>query len=195
MRSHTYDLKNAVMLSHFIMRQAAGKIRVGIDATCGNGKDTVLMASLLAEGGRVFAFDIQPAAVENTRRALAARQLLDRVELIPESHESISGLIPGPVQAVMFNLGYLPGGDRHMVTKAASTILAVESALQLLDRDGIMTIVSYTGHPGGSEEYAALSHYLNLIPQACADVMEASYINQANQPARLFVVVKKASYQ
>lgn len=195
MRGHILDLKNAVNMSHFIMRHASGRINTAIDATCGNGKDTVLLADLVGAGGRVYAFDIQARALENTRQALAARELLDRVQLISSSHEVLTRYVSGPVQAVMFNLGYLPGGDHCLVTGSASTIRAVESALQILDRDGLMTIVVYTGHEGGEEEYEALSHYLNLIPQSCADVLETSYINQANQPASLFVVIKKSLYR
>ena len=92
----------------------------------------------------------------------------------------------------MFNLGYLPGGDHGLVTHPVTTIRAVESALGLMDQDALMTIVIYVGHDGGREEYEALSHYLNLVPQSYADIMEISYINQANDPARLFVCIKRA---
>ncbi len=191
MRSHSLDLKNAVTLSHFFIRRAEGNIKTAIDATCGNGLDTVLLASLVGPQGRVYALDIQEKAIENTRRLLQDKDISGRVDLVSASHENISQIVKEPVQAVMFNLGYLPGGDHDIVTCSTSTIIGVESSLRLLEKGGLLTIVAYTGHNGGQEEYAALSHYLNLIPQSYADVMEASFINQANQPAVLFVVVKK----
>ena len=52
---------------HFIEEH----VRTGdvcIDATMGNGNDTELLCRLAGVQGTVLAFDIQPAAIENTKK-------------------------------------------------------------------------------------------------------------------------------
>lgn len=126
-----------------------------VDATVGNGHDTVFLAGLVGRTGQVDGFDIQSDALESTRQKLAALSH-DQVTLHQVGHETMADLVEPPVQAVMFNLGYLPGGDKRVVTRAASTSRAILAALGLLSRSGIVSVVVYPGHPGGREEADAV---------------------------------------
>ena len=133
-----------------------------IDATAGNGQDTLFLARLVGESGRVYAFDIQAGAVEATRTLLAEHGFLSRVALYLAPHESMASVLPapsGPVRAVMFNLGYLPGGDKALITRPATTLTALQTALALLAPGGLITVVSYPAHAGGGEEADALLQF------------------------------------
>lgn len=141
-------------------RELAAVIRPGdlaIDATAGNGHDTVFLAERVGESGRVIAFDIQAEAISATRARLAAAGLADRVTLIEGSHAGIAGAVePASVAAVVFNLGYLPGGDHAVITLQEETLAATRQALSVLRPGGLLAIVCYPGHPGGDEESAAV---------------------------------------
>ncbi len=146
------NLRGAVALSHLFLRE---RVRPGdrvVDATCGNGHDALLLARLVGEGGRVFAFDLQGEALAATRALLAGAGVLDRVELLAAGHERLAEFVREPVAAVVFNLGYLPGGDKGITTRPDTTRQALASALELLLPGGLLLVVVYTGHPGAREE-------------------------------------------
>lgn len=136
-----------------------------IDATMGNGQDTLFMARLVAPHGQVIAFDIQPDAVANTRAKLVASQLDAVVELHLCGHEHLLAQVPadwaGKVTAVMFNLGYLPGGDKTLITRADTTVRALQQGLTLLAPGGLISLMLYRGHTGASSETAAVRHWLD----------------------------------
>jgi len=141
---------------------------IAIDATAGNGHDTVFLAKQTGESGHVYAFDIQHRAIENTRIRLLEQQLEQRVTLIEGSHEMLRMHIPasdrGLIAVIMFNLGYLPGSDKHCITRPASTLKALNQALSLLGPDGALSVMLYPGHEGGLEETnAVLTWGSNLL--------------------------------
>ncbi len=129
---------------------------VAVDATAGNGHDTCFLAGRVGPAGRVVAFDIQPEALAATRQRLGEAGLADRVELFEESHAAMARRVAPGVGAVMFNLGYLPGGDHGLITRTQETLAALESAAGLLRSGGVLTVVCYPGHSGGDEEAAAV---------------------------------------
>jgi predicted methyltransferase len=141
-------------------REVAAVLRSGelaVDATAGNGHDTVFLAERVGPAGRVLAFDIQAAAIEATRARLAAAGLAERVGLVLGSHGDLAEHVaPGTVAAAMFNLGYFPGGDHGVITRRAETLRALDAALLALRPGGILTVVCYPGHPGGEEESEAV---------------------------------------
>lgn len=151
--AHKETLRGAVPLSHFFLRQ---RVRPGdpvLDATCGNGQDTLLLAELVGEGGRVWAFDLQPRAVAATRELLEGAGRQGCVELIQAGHERLGEFVPAGLAAAVFNLGYLPGGgENSFITSPESTVCALEQAARLLRPGGIITVSLYTGHQGGPEE-------------------------------------------
>jgi ubiquinone/menaquinone biosynthesis C-methylase UbiE len=161
-----------------------------VDATCGNGYDTVFMAGLVGQSGRILAMDVQEQAIENTRRRLRETNLDSRVRLVLASHSELHVYLDGHPDAAMFNLGYLPGGDKSLVTRPDTTLAALESVLAALKKGGLVTIVVYIGHPGGKAEYEALQSYTAALPQTTYTVLEYRLLNQANNPPLLLAVFR-----
>jgi SAM-dependent methyltransferase len=159
----TENLRGAVSLSHHFLRD---RIREGdrvADATCGNGHDTLFLAQLVGYSGKVYAFDIQHEALQNTRRLLTEGGCIDRVEIFESGHENISQIINPPLMGVVFNLGYLPGKDKGAITKPEQTVPALQQAVSLLQPGGVITICIYTGHEGGSEEGVAVEKWASSL--------------------------------
>jgi tRNA G37 N-methylase Trm5 len=159
-----------------------------IDSTAGNGHDTLFLAKLVGEKGRVFAFDIQPEAIAKTRNRLEAENFLNRVHLIQKSHDNMKSYVCGKISAAMFNLGYLPGGEHRLITRPDTTVKALEKCLQILCIGGIVTLVIYTGHDGGNEEKDALLKYCSQLNQQHFKVVYYSIVNQINEPPSLLVL-------
>ena len=131
-----------------------------IDATAGNGHDTVFLAERVGETGKVLAFDVQAEAIAAARMRVEAAGLTGQVEFILGSHGAIpEHAAPGSVAAVMFNLGYFPGGDHAVITRTTETLAALEAALVVLKPGGVLTVVCYPGHAGGDEESAAVAEW------------------------------------
>jgi len=144
---------------------------VAIDATAGNGHDTLFLAQSVGPTGHVYAIDLQTTALAATRARLAQERCLHGVTLIEGDHSRLDSLIPvtdhGRVTAVMFNLGYLPGGDRKLTTRCDSTLNALNRAVSLLRSDrGVLTAIAYPGHPGGTEEAAAVRNWFASLDPA-----------------------------
>jgi tRNA G37 N-methylase Trm5 len=175
------------MARTFISSRISEGVQV-IDATAGNGHDTLFLARLVGDRGRVFSFDIQQEAIEHTRRLLEAENILERVELIQHGHEEMHLFVHEPVAAVMFNLGYLPRGDHLIVTRPDSTVSAIEASLRILSRGGIITVVLYTGHDGGREEQDAVLKFCKKLDQKHYTVLSYKIINQVNEPPSLLVI-------
>lgn len=133
-----------------------------VDATTGNGHDTLFLASQVGETGRVWAFDVQEAALASARGrfAVEAPELLDRVVFVPTGHETVREVLPPEVadrvRAVTFNLGFLPGSDKQVVTRASTTLRALHDLADMLAVGGILSVHAYRGHEGGQEEDEAV---------------------------------------
>lgn len=138
-----------------------------IDATMGNGHDTLLLCQLVGETGHVDAFDIQPDAVERTRALLTEHGMLLRAELHLAGHEQIGTLVHQPIRAAMFNLGWLPGGDKSITTLWDTTRTALTACMALLLPGGVISLCVYPGHEAGDQERMALLSLLaSQRPQA-----------------------------
>ncbi|ASJ54265.1 MULTISPECIES: tRNA (mnm(5)s(2)U34)-methyltransferase [Brevibacillus] len=169
------------------------RVQVGetvVDATMGNGNDTLFLAQLVQEEGKVIAFDIQPQAIEKTRERLEREGLANRVEMKLASHEEIDKLEISAA-AIMFNLGYLPGGDKEITTQASSTIQAIQSGLRVLRPGGIMTVMIYWGHPAGETEKEAVEAFCHELSQLDYLVLKYQYINQQNQAPFLLAIERR----
>ena len=162
------DSRRLTDLAHQQVAAVAATGDEVVDATAGNGHDTLELARLVGETGRVYAFDIQQAAIDQTRRRLSRYGLLQRVTLQLCGHEHMLERLPpgsrGNIAAVMFNLGYLPGGDKKRITRAATTIRGMEQATRCLRPGGVLTVIAYPGHPGGSEELDAVKDWFRHQP-------------------------------
>ncbi|MCA1804623.1 MAG: methyltransferase domain-containing protein, partial [Xanthomonadaceae bacterium] len=135
-----------------------------IDATVGNGHDTLFLARQVGATGQVYGFDLQASALAAASARLLAAGVADRVSLLHAGHETMAAHLPaalqGRIQAIMFNLGYLPGSDRQCITRPASTLQALRQALGWLAPGGLLTVLAYRGHAGGAEEADAVAHWL-----------------------------------
>lgn len=124
-----------------------------IDATAGNGNDTCFLAEKIAPMGRVYGFDIQAKALEKTRSAMDHRLLAAYAVLINASHADMKQWVHlshvGQIKAILFNLGYLPGGDKSVITTSESTLAALSVSLELISTDGIVSILAYPAMPVG----------------------------------------------
>lgn len=161
-----------------------------VDATAGNGYDTVYLAQKVGPSGRVYAFDIRHEAISVTKQALQKTGLLERVTLIHAGHEAMTEYISGKVQAVIFNLGYLPGCDRHTPTRYESTLCAVKQALLILKPGGIISVVLYPGHREGRLEKDHLLPFCGQLSASDYTVLYVNLYNQLNNPPELVVIQK-----
>ncbi len=144
---------------------------VCIDATAGNGNDTLFLAEQVGQDGHVYAFDIQESAIKNTRLLLEQNQQLKQVNLLLKSHEYLIECLPENAKAkinlIMFNLGYLPGSDKSCITRTTSTLKALEQSVQLINlnnKGGVISIMLYPNHDGGREETQAVYEWAERLP-------------------------------
>lgn len=158
-----------------------------IDATCGNGHDTKFMAALTGDSGKVYSFDIQEDALNNAKDLTRG---MTNIQFILDSHANIKNYISGNIKAAMFNLGYLPKGDKSITTQSESTLQAVTQIFDALVPGGRIVIVVYHGHPNGKEEKDALYDFLSQLPQSTAKVLEYRFINQQNNAPFIFCIEK-----
>lgn len=132
-----------------------------IDATAGNGHDTLFLANCVGPEGRVLVFDIQEAALASARARVGETAW---VEFFHESHTKMAThTAAGSVTAVMFNLGYLPGETHDLTTESGETLTALENAAQLLKSGGILSVICYPGHPAGAAEAAAVEEWMTAL--------------------------------
>ena len=180
-------LSRTTELAKAICEKYAGKEKIAVDATCGNGHDTVWLAERF---GRGYAFDIQEKAAEATRQLVKSRGF-QNVKVINDSHEKMAEYVHEKVKLVMFNLGYLPGGDKEIVTETASTLKAIEAALSLLEKDGLVCITMYPGHPQGAREKAALIRMAAGLDKSQYHCVRTDMVNQSEgAPEILFITLK-----
>ena len=197
MKGALIQMHNSLQYAHELIKKRVQPGDLVVDATAGNGHDTLLLAELVGAKGMVLSYDIQSSAIENTRAKVEAAGLLSRVQLFERGHETMEQELQATsaqnrqVKAVMFNTGYLPGGDHAKITQAETTLRALDIAHAYLAPRGLITIVSYYGHPGGAAELASLMEYLQNLDQREFDVLEYRFINQRNEPPILFVIEKK----
>lgn len=150
------------------------------DFTMGNGNDTLFLCSLVPEG-RVYAFDIQPEAVENTKARLEENGVTN-AELILDSHANAGNYIKNSIHGGMFNLGYRPGGDKNVHTMHESTLKAVEDAMNLLAPGAVLVVSVYPGHDEGKTEGEMLTEKLTLCDKTEFNVAVYRLINAQDSP-------------
>lgn len=187
-------LDRILPFARLLLQKAISSGDIAIDATAGNGHDTLYLTKLVGENGHVFAFDIQESAIHNTQVKLEENNAVNAT-LLHSSHDKIKDFLPdqyfGKVTAAIFNLGYLPGGDKNIVTKAPSTISAINQLLDIMASEGIIVLVIYHGHPEGIQEKNDLLKYVESIPQEQAHVLHYGFVNQVNSPPFIIAIEKR----
>lgn len=186
-------LQTALHFSHTLLKEIIQPGDQVIDATMGNGNDTAFLAALVGEKGKVYAFDIQETALQNTTKRLEEQELLLQSALFHQGHETIAEVIPAetPVKAAVFNLGYLPKSDKEIITLPDTTRAALEAILERLMPKGRIILVVYYGHEGGEQELTMVKNFCEALPQKQYNVLSYQFINQANQPPILYCIEKK----
>ncbi|WP_137598112.1 class I SAM-dependent methyltransferase [Paucilactobacillus kaifaensis] len=185
------NLQSALEFSHTILKDNISLGETVIDATVGNGNDTIFLASLVGKSGRVYGFDIQQTAIDKTKQQLLLTGLQQQTTLICSGHEHIGQYVTEQIAGAIFNLGYLPGGDKNVITHGNTTIKAIQTMLPLLRRGGTICLVIYYGHPGGDDERQSVEQFATQLDQKKFNVLEYQFINQAHTPPRLVAIQKR----
>lgn len=176
--------------SHALFRLQVKEEGFYVDATMGNGHDTLFLCELAGEQGRVAAFDIQEAALKETDRILREKGLRERADLYLESHVNMEKFIEEEsVDGMYFNFGYLPGGDHSLATKPDTSLEAVKKGLTLLKKGGVMALCIYSGGDTGFEERDRLLEFLkSLDSRKFLVILESFYNRKKNPPIPAFII-------
>ena len=176
---------------HHFIREHVKPGDICIDATAGNGNDTQLLCELVGEQGKVFAFDIQEKALENTRNRLEKFALSGRAEVIKDSHTNMGQYVEEEnVSCIVFNFGYLPGGDHALATHKDTSIAAIHEGLKLLKKGGMMSLCIYSGGDSGFEERDAILEELKKLDTKRYLVILTSYFNRPSDPPIPAMIIK-----
>lgn len=192
-------LPTAVRWSHALLAPRLRPGDVVVDATAGNGHDTLFLAQRVLPGGRVFAFDVQAAALESTRARIAdsgpGAAALEAVTLVRAGHQELERHLPrdcqGRIRAFMFNLGWLPGSDKTCITRAETTLAALDAAIAWLAEGGLITIVCYPGHEGGDVESRDVERWAGRLPPDRFEAQSLAFLNLDGAPPRCIVVRRR----
>ncbi len=159
-----------------------------VDFTMGNGHDTLWLSKAVGEDGMVFAFDIQQQALDSTEKLLCENNI-SNVKLILDSHANVKNYVSEPICVGMFNLGYLPGGDKSITTKHESSIAAIIAGTELLAPNGALLIAVYPGHAEGTIEGNAVRELLSSYDRKKLCCSEFHIVNSPSSP--FFYLVEK----
>ncbi len=181
-------IRKITELAHLFLRLNVKEGDRVIDATAGNGVDTLFLADLVGKSGHVYAFDIQRDALSITGNKLIENGIGDRVTLIHDNHEKLGLYVKDQVAAVIFNLGFLPGGDKAKTTKSETTLNSLSKALPLLKGGGLAVLVLYPGHGEGKTEKDQLLNYCRKLSPREYNVLYLNLVNQPNEPPELLVI-------
>ena len=188
-----FVLRNARHLAADYMMRSIRDGDVVVDATMGNGKDTLFLCGLVGESGHVYAFDVQQEAVERTRERVAEAGYAARTTLLLAGHETMAQHVRVPVQAIMFNLGWLPGAEHAVTTKTDTTLAAVRAAAELIAPGGIVTVCVYPGHEEGERELQALRTFAAALDVRRFNVLHHCFVNASSQTPQLILIQKNKS--
>lgn len=189
-------------MAHWMLKDIIKTNDVVVDATMGNGYDTQFLAEL---GAKVYAFDVQEEALNATEKRLddagIKNQIFEKnlsnlltepsVNLVLSGHEKLSEYVKEPIKAAIFNLGYLPKTDKSVVTKADTTLTALDALTNQLVVGGRIAIMIYYGHEGGMEEKDAVIKWTSSLPQKDWEVTSYAPLNQIHTPPILVLIEKR----
>ena len=183
-------MKRPLEMAHDFLAQVITQEDIVVDATMGNGHDTLFLAKLAKQ---VYAFDIQEQALEKTSQRLLEAGLTN-VELILQGHETVDQFVR-EVKAAIFNLGYLPSADKSIITQPQTTLDALDKLCHMLVKGGRIAIMIYYGHEGGDIERDAVMDYVSQLPQEEYTATIYRTLNQINNPPFLVMIEKLERYR
>lgn len=189
-------LTGIIQYAHKLLESTIKENDIVVDATCGNGNDTLFLSNLVGDNGHVYAFDIQEQAIQNTKNRLL-EQNKENVTYIHDSHANLSTYINNDFKeklgGAIFNLGYLPRSDKSIITQGDSTIAAINQLLTYIRKQGLIILVIYHGHEGGKDEKNAVLSYVEQLDQKQYSVIRYGFINQVNNPPFVVAIQKNKS--
>lgn len=183
---------SALDIAHKMIKLAVKPGDLCIDATAGNGHDTEFLCSLVGEGGKVIAMDIQQDAVNNTKARLSEAGFESRAEVFYMSHSDMDSVAkPESADCIVFNFGWLPGGDHNVFTRAETSVPAIEKALSVIKPGGLLVLCVYYGRNNGYSERDAIVDYVTNLPSRYYAVMKCDFLNRKNDPPFPIFIVKE----
>ncbi|HKL11923.1 MAG TPA: class I SAM-dependent methyltransferase [Clostridia bacterium] len=185
------DLNNAVKIKNLFIVRMLQPGGFAVDATAGNGHDSLFLSDMVGKNGKVLGFDIQESAIGNSRSLLESNAKYNNYRFVCDCHTRLSEYIDEPVDIFVYNLGYLPGGDKSKTTNAENTILSVKTAMSLLKTKGSLLIVCYPGHESGYREEEAIRVFSEELDQRKWSVLRSEFINQVKNPPVLYFIQKR----
>lgn len=179
--------KNTVGRVHEILEDVVRPGMQVVDATLGRGNDALKLAQCLQGQGTLYGFDVQEEALKETWNALKDFPNLEK-KLYLIGHEHMQEMVTAPVNVIVFNLGYLPRGDKNKTTMVSSTLAAVKQSLNLLKENGTLLVTCYPGHAEGKREEEALLEFFTQCPQKEMTIVREEFVNQVHCPPLLYRV-------
>lgn len=184
-------LTGVVPFTHGILRSALQHGGIAVDATAGNGHDTVLLADWVGPQGHIYAFDVQASALAQTQQRLQQADLAQRATLIHDSHAHLAQYVHQPVQAMVFNLGWLPGSDKHIATQPSSTVAALDAAKPLLAVHGVLVMVVYQGHAHACLERDAIEAWFGQLTTSHWHCVRYQLAHSTTRPAPFVMALER----
>ncbi|OHE29263.1 MAG: hypothetical protein A2Y45_03380 [Tenericutes bacterium GWC2_34_14] len=169
--------------AHAILSSLLSKDDVVVDATMGNGYDTLFLSEIAKE---VYAFDIQLNAIAKTKEKVGE---LSHVHLIHDSHENLINYV-NTFKAVIFNLGYLPQGDKEITTKTKTTLKTLNLILPILKKDGFIQLIVYPGHEEGKSEDQAIQSWIQTLNPHHYHIIETRFLHEEKHPPYMLMIYK-----
>lgn len=187
-------LNNVLEVNRIFLPMFSFPGMTALDATAGNGYDTLQLSRLSGENGCVVAMDVQETALANTKKLLDEKAEFDNIQLVLDSHvNAVSYLHDKDLQLAVFNLGYLPGGDKNITTNAGDVIESLNGLFPVLQPGGAVFVTVYPGHLPGQKEASLLEDYFTCLPQKEFSVMKSLFVNQKNSPPQFFIINKRST--
>lgn len=184
------QLDNILTFTHRLWPRFLPTGGTALDATAGNGHDTLKLAQIVGSTGKVYAFDIQHTALQTTRQRLEQHHAHQQVQLIHAPHQHLADHVPHGIDLAVFNCGYLPHGDKTLTTQTETTLLALNASLQHLRRGGLLSLALYSGHPEGQRETHAVLQWAQALNAQQFCVLHYAFINRPNHPPLLLAIEK-----
>ncbi len=169
-------------LTRTLILRLSSRIKYAVDMTCGNGNDSLYILNAI-EGAKLLALDLQREAVDRTIALLSSNHPTRNWKVLQRDHSEISEISKDPADLYIYNLGYLPGGDKTIITRPESTVQSLRAVTSgLLTPGGAILLTHYVGHDGGPEELHAVEEYVKTLDQKEFNVLKYEFLNQVHSP-------------
>lgn len=179
-------------LVHNLLKPYLSQVKVAVDATLGNGYDTLFLAENCPQQSKIFAFDLQNQAIKESGKLLNEKKI-NNVELIQKCHSCIQECLANheisEIDLAIFNFGYLPGGDKAITTMPETSIAAIQQCLNALTSQGILSLTLYPGHETGAMESEQIKNFFK--EQNKYKIFQTKIISQTKTPPPEHLLLQK----